>query len=91
MSCHVNVRFHNLQNICFDQTTFNTSNVEKMYYFNFILINKSLLREKYSQLPQQTSCMTSLLTAAYLPDLAGVQDSYDPLLSEKKSKTELGF
>lgn len=40
--------------------------------------------QKYLQLPQQTSCTTSLLTAAYLPGLAGVQGSYDPLLSGKK-------
>lgn len=41
--------------------------------------------QKYLQLPQQTSCTTSLLTATCLPDLAGVQDSYDLLLSENQN------
>lgn len=40
--------------------------------------------QKYLQLPQHTSCTTSLLTATCLPDLAGVQDSYDLLLSENQ-------
>lgn len=50
-----------------------------------------LTNGKYLQLPQQSSCTTSLLTATCLPDLASVQDSYDLLQSENQKKCGFVF